>query len=103
MFVGSNPTLSAIWFLQNCLGPMLLNELQQQQSMLQALSKQNAAQAGEIRSLKQQQGQYATKAELHDLQQQLQAARRGLQAQDVLVARTWTPVDAKRLSVLDQK
>ena len=66
--------------------PMLLNELQNQQFIVQALSAQNATQAAEIRSLKQLQGQYATETELTDLKQQLQAALSKLQAEAELLA-----------------
>ena len=76
------------------LAPMLLNEVQKQQSTVQALSEQNAAQATEIRDLKQQQlATYAEQqqmqhqmAELKDLNQATQAALRKLQAKDELVA-----------------
>jgi hypothetical protein len=46
-----------------------------------------AAQAAEIRDLKQQQKQFATQAEVQALKQQLQAALLKLRAEDDLVAR----------------
>jgi hypothetical protein len=67
------------------LAPMLLNEVQKQQSTVQTLSEQNAAQAAEIRDLKQQQMQFATQSEVNDLKQQLQAALLKVHAQDELV------------------
>ncbi|MGO8858401.1 MAG: tail fiber domain-containing protein [Steroidobacteraceae bacterium] len=61
------------------LAPMLLNEMQQQQQTI-------AAQAKEISDLKQLQEQSATRAELKDLKQELQAALRGLKSKDQFVA-----------------
>jgi hypothetical protein len=62
------------------LAPMLLSEVQRQQRV-------NSAQAAEIVSLKQRERQYATRAELEDLQRQLQAARGKLSADDDRLAR----------------
>jgi Chaperone of endosialidase len=62
------------------LAPMLLNETQQQQLRI-------AEQAAEIRELKQQQKQFATRSEVNYLKQQLQAALLQLHAADELVAR----------------
>ncbi len=61
------------------LAPMLLNEAQRQRQQI-------AAQAAEIRQLKQQQKQFATYADVAGLKQQLQAALLKLQAKDELVA-----------------
>jgi hypothetical protein len=61
------------------LAPMLLNEVQKQQQKI-------LAQSAEIRSLKLQQRDFATRAELHDLKQQLQAALDALHSRDQLVA-----------------
>lgn len=61
------------------LAPMLLNEIQKQHQII-------AAQATEIRDLKQQQKQFATHSEISDLKQQLQAALAALHAKDQLVA-----------------
>lgn len=54
------------------LAPMLVHEVQKQ--------------AAEIRNLKRQRVRYATRAELQDLKEQLQAALRKLQAQEELLA-----------------
>src|ERR1039457_3401193 len=61
------------------LAPMLLNEVQQQQQVM-------AAQATEIRQLKQQQKQLVTHAELNNLKQELHAALAKLQRKGELVA-----------------
>ena len=61
------------------LAPMLLNELQKEHATI-------AAQAAEIRDLKQRQKQFATRPELNDLKQQLQAALAALRPKDQLVA-----------------
>ena len=63
---------------------MLLNEMQRQEKVAAAVV---AAQAAEIRDLKQQQKQFATQAEVQALKQQLQAALLKLRAEDDLVAR----------------
>jgi hypothetical protein len=69
------------------LAPLLLNAYQNQQRRIVALDSVNASQAAEIRELKQQQTQLATRAELHELQQQLQAALTALHSEDQLVAK----------------
>ncbi len=61
------------------LAPMLLNEIQEQHQII-------AAQATEIRDLKQQQKQFATHLEVNALKQQLRSALAALQAKDQLVA-----------------
>jgi hypothetical protein len=75
------------------LAPMLLNEVQQQQRRIAAQAAKNvaqnehiAAQAAEIRQLKQQQKQLVTHAELNNLKQELQAALAKLQSRGELVA-----------------
>jgi serine phosphatase RsbU (regulator of sigma subunit) len=66
------------------LAPMLLNEMQRQEKEAAAVV---AAQAAEIRDLKQQQQRLATHDEVQDLKRQLQAALLKLRAQDDLVAK----------------
>jgi hypothetical protein len=61
------------------LAPMLLNQAHQDEQTI-------AAQAAQIRELKQQK-RFATRAEVQDLKRQLQAALLKLHAQDDLVAR----------------
>jgi hypothetical protein len=61
------------------LAPMLLNQAHQEEQKI-------AAQAAQIRELKQQK-RFATRAEVQDLKRQLQAALLKLHAQDDLVAR----------------
>jgi hypothetical protein len=63
------------------LAPMLLNEAQRQQQMIAAQAKANAAQALEIRDLKQQ------VAELNDLKREMRAALQELKSKDQLVAK----------------
>jgi hypothetical protein len=62
------------------LAPMLLNEMQKEHATV-------AAQAAEIRDLKEQRKQYATQAEVNDIKQQLQAALAALRSKDQLVVR----------------
>jgi hypothetical protein len=76
------------------LAPMLLNEVQKQRrriaEQVETSAAQNeriAAQDAEIRALKHRQNQFATRAEMQDLKQQLQTALLKLRAQDDLVAR----------------
>jgi hypothetical protein len=68
------------------LAPMLLNEVQHQQTAAVAQAAKIAAQDAEIRQLKQQQKQLVTHAELNNLKQELQAALVKLQSKDELVA-----------------
>jgi hypothetical protein len=68
------------------LAPMLLNEVQQQQTAAAAQAAKIAAQEAEIRQLKQQQKQLVTHEELNNLKQELQAALAKLQSKDELVA-----------------
>jgi hypothetical protein len=62
------------------LAPMLLNEVQKQQKAAAVQAQANAAQAAEIRDLKQE------VAELHNLKQEMRAALVKLQSKDELVA-----------------
>jgi hypothetical protein len=66
------------------LAPMLLNEMQRQEHAAAAVV---AAQAAEIRAMKERQKQFVTQAEVQDLKQQLQAALFKLRAADEVVAR----------------
>jgi hypothetical protein len=68
------------------LAPMLLNTYQEQQRKIAAQAAVNVAQAAEIQELKQAQAQLATRAELNDLQRQLQAALTALESESQLVA-----------------
>jgi hypothetical protein len=68
------------------LAPMLLNEVQKEQQTIVAQAAQLTAQAAEIRTLNQQQKQFATQAELSDLKLQLQAALNALHSKDQIVA-----------------
>jgi hypothetical protein len=76
------------------LAPMLLNEVQQQQSKMTAQAERIAAQSehiaaqdAQIRVLEHRQKQFATQAEVADLKQQLQAALLKLHAADELLGR----------------
>ncbi len=69
------------------LAPMLLNELKDQQQRMVALEAVNAAQAAEIRGLKERERQFATKSDLKSLQEQMQTALAALESQKALVAR----------------
>jgi hypothetical protein len=68
------------------LAPMLLNAYQTQQRRIAALDSVNATQAAEIRDLKERETQLATRAELNDLQERLQAALTALRSENQLVA-----------------
>jgi hypothetical protein len=66
------------------LAPMLLNEMQNRDA---AQERRIAAQAAEIRALKEQQKQLVTRAEMQDLKEQLQAAFLKLDGEGELVAK----------------
>jgi multidrug efflux pump subunit AcrA (membrane-fusion protein) len=68
------------------LAPMLLNEIQKQQNAAAAQAEKINAQAAEIRDLEQRQQQLATRSELNELKQQLQAALAALRIKDQLLA-----------------
>jgi len=69
------------------LAPMLLNEMQQQQHEVQRQRQTIAAQAAQIRELKQRQQQFATKADLKKFTEELQTALATGHSTDQLVAR----------------
>lgn len=69
------------------LAPMLLGEVQKQRIELRAQQARIAEQVAEIRELKQQRDQYATKAEVKDLRQQLQAALKSQTNSEVVARR----------------
>jgi hypothetical protein len=62
-------------------------QTKKQREMLAALSQQNAQQAAQIRELKKESAEYATRAEVRELQSQLKAALAKLQAEDALLTR----------------
>jgi hypothetical protein len=62
------------------LAPLLLNEVQQQQSKIAAQMETISTQAAEIRDLKQHQKQFATQTQLEDLKRELRTALLKLQS-----------------------
>jgi hypothetical protein len=62
-------------------------QTKKQREMLAALSQQNAQQAAQIRELNKERAEYATRAEVRELQSQLKAALAKLQAEDALLTR----------------